>query len=156
MSLLTHELWARAIMVIGALVVVPLGLALVNRRAHAAFPGVDAGVNRLVAVIRFLVFSAALLFAAAQLLAPGPIAAALAGPWLVVTGLVALVGLARAWESRRGPLPAFVAACGLMFLAVGGGWALADRAGIRPLGFDPAIVLLTAIHFTTPVLPCRF
>jgi len=155
MSLLTHELWARTILAIGALVVVPLGLRLVNRRAGtvakrwsaAQLPSVAAALNRLVTVIRLLWLPSALLLSAAQLLSSGPLAAALAAPWLVVTGLVALVGLARAWRFRRGPLPEFVAACGMIYLAIGGGWALADRAGIRPLGFEPAIVLLTAVHF---------
>lgn len=36
---------------------------------------------------------------------------------------------------------------GQLFLIVGGMWAAADRMGIQPLGFDPAIVLLTAVHF---------
>ena len=36
---------------------------------------------------------------------------------------------------------------GLVFLCVGGGWALLDRAGVRPLNFESVIVLLTAIHF---------
>jgi hypothetical protein len=142
MSLLTHELWARVILASGALVVVPLGLNLVNRRAHAAlFP------NAAARTLRYALLPAALLLAAAQWSSAGPYAAALAVPWLIVTALVALAGLGIAWKSRRGPLPEFVAACGLMFLVIGGGWALADRAGIRPLGFDPAIVLLTAVHF---------
>lgn len=139
---ITHEVWARVILAIGALVLVPLALHLVNCRVHAAPP--PSGLLRL---MRYVQFPAALLFTAAQGLSPGLNAAALALPWLIVTGLVALVGLGRAWRARCGPLPEFVAACGLIFLAIGGGWALADRAGIRPLGFDPAIVLLTGIHF---------
>jgi hypothetical protein len=30
---------------------------------------------------------------------------------------------------------------------VGSAWAVLDRWGVRPLGFEPVIVLLTAIHF---------
>jgi hypothetical protein len=60
---------------------------------------------------------------------------------------MAAVGLMRGWDSRRGPLAEFAVAAGLTFLAIGGGWALLDRAGIRPLGFEPEIVLLTGIHF---------
>jgi hypothetical protein len=35
----------------------------------------------------------------------------------------------------------------LGFSAVGGVWVLADRTGYSPLGFSPAIVSLTAVHF---------
>jgi hypothetical protein len=42
---------------------------------------------------------------------------------------------------------AWCAASAWVFLVVGAAWALADRAGLRPLGFDPVIVRLTAIHF---------
>jgi hypothetical protein len=33
------------------------------------------------------------------------------------------------------------------YLAVGAGWAVVSRLGLRPLGFEDPIVLLTAIHF---------
>src|SRR5258705_449888 len=36
---------------------------------------------------------------------------------------------------------------GLVFLLVGGLWATASRAAMRPLGFDDTVVLLTANHF---------
>ena len=150
MSLLTHELWARALLAIGALVVAPLGLHL----ARWAFgrPALDSHPSSAWACsspkLRFVVLLVlGVSLAIAQWFSPGAMAAGLAAPWLLVTALIALMGLARAWYFRRGPLPAFVAVCGMLYLAIGGGWALADRAGIRPLGFDPAIVLLTAVHF---------
>ena len=150
MSLLTHELWARALLAVGALVVVPLGLHLAEwafeRPALDSYP--SSAWARSSPKLRFVVLLVAgVALAIAQWFSPGAMAAGLAAPWLLVTALIALVGLARAWHFRRGPLPAFVAACGMVYLAIGGGWALADRAGIRPLGFDPAIVLLTAVHF---------
>jgi hypothetical protein len=36
---------------------------------------------------------------------------------------------------------------GLGYLVIGGLWAMIDRAGLKPLGFDPAVVALTAAHF---------
>ncbi|MCI0359078.1 MAG: YndJ family protein, partial [Planctomycetaceae bacterium] len=39
----------------------------------------------------------------------------------------------------------FIAA--MLFLSVGGGWAVISRAGLRPKDFSDAIVLLTAVHF---------
>ncbi|MCB0704738.1 MAG: YndJ family transporter [Saprospiraceae bacterium] len=35
----------------------------------------------------------------------------------------------------------------LLYLLIAGMWLFAERAGFRPLGFDPLINLLTAIHF---------
>jgi hypothetical protein len=90
---------------------------------------------------------AALLLGWAFLLPQGLPAAALSLPWLATTGLLALLGLARAWHHRRGPLAELCIDAGLVYLAVGGLWATADRAGLRPLDFEPVIVLLTAIHF---------
>jgi hypothetical protein len=73
----------------------------------------------------------ALCLALAQLLQPGLAAAALALPWIVAVLL----------QLGRAPgLP-------ILYALVGAGWALFDRAGLRPLHFDPVIVLLTAVHF---------
>jgi hypothetical protein len=36
---------------------------------------------------------------------------------------------------------------GLLYLPVGAAWLVLARAGLRPLGFSDAIVLLTAVHF---------
>jgi YndJ-like protein len=52
-------------------------------------------------------------------------------------------------DDVQGPL--FLRAFGVPFWAIshvlGSGWALLDRLSLRPLDFEPAIVLLTAIHF---------
>lgn len=132
---MTHELWARAILAIGAIVVVPLGLSLVRQRPSTGHLG---------AVVLLL---AAALLAVSQFVPAGKLAASFAAPWLVVTAMVALAGLKRAWIARRGPLSDLTIAAGMIYLAIGGYWAIFDRAGLRPLDFDPAIVLLTAIHF---------
>jgi energy-converting hydrogenase Eha subunit A len=34
-----------------------------------------------------------------------------------------------------------------IYILIGSGWTLLNRAGLRPLGFEPVIVLLTGIHF---------
>jgi hypothetical protein len=88
----------------------------------------------------------ALLLAMAFLLPQGPAAAALTVPWLVTTGLLALLGL---WQLRT-HWRSTADVCdnlGLVYISIGGGWALLDRLGARPLDFEPVIVLLTAIHF---------
>jgi hypothetical protein len=92
-------------------------------------------------------FLGALLLAYAILQPQGWTAALFAGPYLVATAAVAVWGLLRAWQHRRGPMGDLCIDAGLIYLAVGGFWAVLDRAGSQPLGFDPAIVLLTSVHF---------
>lgn len=84
----------------------------------------------------------------AQTMQPGPMAALLAGAWLVSTALVALVGLARLrrrWSLR--PVHELAIDLGLLYLPVGGVWLLASRAGVALLGFKEPIVTMTAAHF---------
>ncbi|MEA2621903.1 MAG: hypothetical protein QOH61_813 [Chloroflexota bacterium] len=83
---------------------------------------------------------------------PGPLAAAMALPWLAFAyGLAAaatLHGLRRLPQllhPRRAAELAGVVAAG--FLAVGGTFIVVDRLGIEPLGFSGTIVMLTAVHF---------
>lgn len=91
-------------------------------------------------------FGAAIVIAS-FLLPQGILAAMLASVWLLVTGLIALFGLARLLS--RGIVPAEEACLdvGLIYLVVGGGWLVIARYGLQPLGFGDTIVLLTAVHF---------
>lgn len=134
-------LWAKALLLLAALVLVPLVLRLFAPAAGAA------GDNRLWALIRVTQLPAAVLLGAAFLMPQGPIAAGLSVAWLATTGLLALVGLGRLIRHRRGPLAEVCIAAGLVYGVVGSGWAFLDRWGVRPLHFEPVIVLLTAIHF---------
>lgn len=132
--------WAKALLLLGPLVLVPLGLFLVHLDEK------DRIAVRLRRIVDVVQFPAALLFGVAYLLPQGLPAAGLALPWLVTTGLIALFGL---WRLRRGSrsLSEVCVDAGLIYLAIGGAWAVSDRLGFRPLDFDPVIVLLTAIHF---------
>jgi hypothetical protein len=130
--------WARLILLLAPLVLVPLGLRLA---------GVTSSLDRLARAVVVLQLPAALALGFSFLLDQGLPAAALSLPWLATTGLMALVGLRAGWSNRRGPLREFCIAAGLVYAAVGGGWAVLDRWGVRPLDFDAVIVLLTAIHF---------
>jgi uncharacterized protein (UPF0548 family) len=133
--------WAPALILLAALVVVPLGLALIDdagewlRRfgLHGSLPWIQ-------------LLSAALLIGAFATDA-GPQAGALVLPWLLFTGFVALLGLVRllcgAWRSAAG----VGTSAGLIYLTVGAAWTLASRWGIRPMGFGEPIVLLTGAHF---------
>jgi hypothetical protein len=103
--------------------------------------------QRILRIVRWLQTPAAMLLAASFLLDQGAPAAALAAPWLGVTLLVAAAGGLELWRCgwRLDARAAFIAA--MLFLPVGGGWAVISRAGLRPQDFSHAIVLLTAVHF---------
>jgi hypothetical protein len=92
----------------------------------------------------------AILLAIAMLLAPGAVAGVFAIPWLAVTVAAAAARLPDLW-SRRESFAALgdglMADAAVAFLAVGAAWAAISRFGLRPMGFDERIVLLTAVHF---------
>lgn len=128
---------ATTLLLVGALVAVPLALALVD-------PGAPRG--------RWWLARVGWLPAAGCLVAScsfeaGPVAGWLAVPWLLFSLLVALLGALRAAERGGGPAAEVAIDAGLVFLAVGGAWTFASRAGLPVLGFDEAWVLLTAAHF---------
>ena len=75
---------------------------------------------------------------------PGTVAAGLAAPWAILTGVAALEGLTRV---RTWSLEEVVTTLSLLLLPVGGGWLVATRAGLAPMGFGEPIALLTAVHF---------
>jgi hypothetical protein len=117
-------------LLLAAALAVPLAAPL-----HPALPGAAGAVA----------VAAAVPLAVALTLPPGLPAAALAVPWLGVATAGALLSL-RWWLDGCGVVRTIwpAAAC---YLVVGAGWALADRAGLAPLGFGEPLVILTAIHF---------
>lgn len=123
------------------LVVVPLGLSLVTPADDA---GLAARLARLAALGQPV---AALATLAAFALPPGPLAGLLAAPWLLLTALVALLGLARFAAGRFARAEEVAIDAGLGTLAVGGGGLLASRAGLTPGGSSEPIIALTAAHF---------
>ena len=139
---LSDGAWAHALLLFAALVLVPLALPLFPDADEAATPA------RWFSWIERLQFPAALALFVAYWIEPGPIAAAAAIPWMGLTSLAAAVGVWRIWqEGLRRELDGLSRDAALIFAVVGGAWTLADRAGYRPLGFDVAIVSLTAVHF---------
>jgi len=129
------------------LVIVPLGMEL--GRAMG-------GGGRLEALGRRLQPVGAALVVVAMWLPPGRKAGTWAAGWLVVCLLMAgggVVELVRAaWgdagESARATQTARAAlAVARLDLAVGGAWLVASRLGMRPMGIQEPIGLLTAVHF---------
>jgi hypothetical protein len=133
--------WAVALLLLSPLVLVPLGMRLAMRPADLEVLSPcwrAAGAMQL---------PTAVLLVVAFLGSEGLLAAALCLPWLTTTTLLGLVGAARIWRRGLAPLPELCADAGLLFLPVGAVWAVVARWGLRPLNFEPVIVLLTAVHF---------
>jgi hypothetical protein len=126
------------------LVIIPLGMALL--RGIAATGALDEFARRLQP------FGAALAVVAIWL-PPGRMAALFAMGWLVVCLLMAVSGcgdLVRAlWPEadRSARATRVVVGIARIDLAVGGMWLVASRWGMRPMGIQEPIGLLTAVHF---------
>jgi hypothetical protein len=129
------------VLLFGILVIVPLGLSLVKTRKRDGtqsvfyFLGVVAQPFAAIAVL------------ISFLLAPGFMAAILAGCWLITDVLIALFGVWRFLQRGLYPLEEVCLDAGLIYLPVGGVWLVAARLGIQLFGFGDTIVLLTAVHF---------
>jgi len=123
-------------LVLGPLVVVPLGLPLVTRRAPDPR----------------LVVGGALLVLAAVLVPTGGVATALTLPWLAVTLLITVVRFdewRRTDESEVSLQPAqAVATAACIWLVVGAVHLTASRAELALLGVDIQLVELGAMHFS--------
>jgi hypothetical protein len=129
------------ILLLGVLVIVPLGLSLV---AQPDGHGQHVLPYRLALVGQPFGAAAVVVSFFVQ---QGLAAAVLAALWLVVTVLVGLFGV---WRLLFGGLLKADELCtgaGLIYLPIGGLWLLMSRLGIQPLGFGDTIVLLTAVHF---------
>ena len=75
-------------------------------------------------------------------------AAPYTAPWMGLALLVASLGAARAFsEGGLKRVDRMASAISLAYLPVGAGWLVMARMGLEPMGFDPAIVVLTAVHF---------
>ena len=122
------------------LVVVPLGQSLAGVIA-------PAGSRPLEDAARTLQPLAAGLAVASFWFSPGPRAAALAGAWALVCGLLALGGARSLLGGRARTLREVAVSVGRLDLALAAAWLLASRLGIHPLGIQEPIGLLTAVHF---------
>ena len=133
--------WCATLLLFGALVVVPLGLALIDDLSRwgialACSPScrgsISSALSRCSPLSRSTPASA-----------PGHLAL----PWLGFTTLVALLGFIRLVRDGYRTAAGIATSAAMIFLAIGGGWTLASRWGMEPMGFREPIVLLTGAHF---------
>jgi len=140
-ALILEPGWAVALFLLAPLVLVPLALAAITTSdRHLRYPERWRWVLLLQA-------PAAWLLVGAFVLPAGPWAAALAVPWLCLTGLIGLTGLIHAWPLKSRSLDELCVYAGMAYLPIGASWAVLSRFGARPLGFSELIVLATAVHF---------
>ena len=127
------------LLLLAPVVIVPLGLRLVPLTGYRS--------RQVLALARVIQPAGAVTAIVAFLMSPGWTAGAIALGWLLVCGIAALAGLLEVIESRSlRPAHLVPAAC-VAYLAVGAGWMVVSRAGLRPLGFSRDIVELTGVHF---------
>jgi hypothetical protein len=128
------------------LVIAPLGIELGRGMG---------GTGRLEELGRRLQPVGAGMVVVAMCLPPGSTAGLAAVGWMVVCGLMAgggVVGLVRSslvrssWKDADRSVRATLVVARLD-LAVGGAWLVASRLGMRPMGIQEPIGLLTAVHF---------
>lgn len=121
------------------LVIAPLGLRLVR---------FDLGLpTRFLNVALVLQPAGAVMAVVSFLLPTGLAAGVAAGVWLLVCGLAGLGALVHLLAARSLQPIRLITAAAVGFMAFGAVWLILSRAGIRPLGLDPQIVELTAVHF---------
>ena len=130
-----------ALFLLAPLVLVPLGFRMIEPGRPLA-----SRLHRL--AVRGSWPAAAALAVAMALPAGGP-AAVLAMPWLAIACLRAVAAAAEVPGHARGPRrdAGWIDASAAAFLVVGASWIVADRLGLRPMGFEPLVVRLTAVHF---------
>ncbi len=80
------------------------------------------------------------------LLPQGVWAGVLALPWLISTLWLAYTYLLKQHRPSITPIT-WSGRAAFLYLSIGAAWAVADRLGWQPLGFQSTIVLLTAVHF---------
>ncbi len=122
------------------LVIVPLGLALGRMVSPLKHPSVDAFTHWWQAI-------AAGLTVASFWLSPGWLAGTLVVPWLLFCGVIALAGAWMLFKEKNKSLVIWAVNVGRIDLAIAGSWLVVSRLGMRPLGIQEPIVLLTAVHF---------
>ena len=123
------EHWEGALVVFAALALVPMGLELLNQPQGIFYHFTSAGLG------------------AAYLMYPAATAPSAALPYLVLSLWLAIQEGAQILVFRKFQLLQWVRLAALGYWATGALWAFCFLAGIRPLGFDPVIVGLTAAHF---------
>jgi hypothetical protein len=143
-----HGAWAGALVMFAALAIVPLLLEVVElAMGGRALAPACLDSERFLRWAMRAQLPAALVLGLAFHMEQGVTAATCALPWTAVLLSIAVAGALGLKRDGVGSAPGLCRNAGMIFAAIGAAWLMADRLGIRPLGFDAEIVLLTAVHF---------
>lgn len=123
--------WVQSLLVLAPLLLVPLAYPLIHPR-HSFSPWILIG---------------GLTFGISYLLPTGYLAGGLALVWLLCTLLLAWNHIQQYRQQKAENEISYAGLAAFLYLPVGAAWALADRLGLQPMGFQSTIVLLTAVHF---------
>lgn len=122
------------------LVIVPLALSLVT----AGEQRISTVLYRAAVLVQPV---AAVITIASFFFEKGVLSASLSAVWLVVSGIVALLGLSRFTARGLFPVHETSVDAGLLYLPVAGGWLIVYRLGVQPFDYGEMIILLTVVHF---------
>ena len=127
------------------LVVVPLALSVVAEQR---------GLYKLIVFAQPI---AALITISAFFFQKGVLSAALASPWLILTILIALLGLIRLTGRGFHRIEELSIDAGMLYLPVAGAWLVIYRLGVQLFDYGEMIILLTVVHFhfagfATPII----
>ncbi len=132
---------AEVILIAAPFLIVPLGLWHLDREGVAG-----TGLRRQ-GLGYFASWCSAILLAISLLLPTGTWAGLLAIPWMLFTYILAGIGLVHFFRHVRSLNEQLCYSAALVYVAVGGTWAMVSRSGMQVMDFEPTIVLLTAVHF---------
>lgn len=132
--------WGRGILLLAPMVIVPMATDVLARTAPFS-------ASQILPKIQHWQLPAALLFAVAFLLPNGCLSMVCALPWVGITFAITTVGLGEIWRGAWRDGASFSLAAGMAYLSVAGIWAVMERLGFYPFGFNPEIVFLTIVHF---------
>lgn len=132
--------WAELLLLLNVLVIVPLTVGIFLK-------SVTPATVRYWALIEQLHLSAGALLIGSYLMQPNMAVAFLALPWFAMTCLYGLAGVIAIRDRCTRCLWGLTLNIGFVYLAVGGLWAVIERAGRHPWGFESNIEILTAVHF---------
>ena len=136
-----HASWGRILVLFAVMVVVPVTLNLLA----------NSFAERSIYFLKKLeiwTLPSGVLLVIAYSIEQGIVAGLLTVPWLLITLAVAGIGCTMLVDLRfRFSIKKMSIAAGMVYFSVGGVWALIDRMGWQPMGYDPEIIFLTVAHF---------
>ncbi len=133
--------WAAGLFLLAPLVLMPLTLPLI------AAPMPPKSVSQQWALLWRIQFPAATLAAISFTLPSGTWAGVLATPWLLTTGLIALIGLLDFFADQNRSLERLCSQVAMLYLPIGGVATVMSRSELTVFGFSDIIILATAVHF---------